>query len=54
MILIMQNDFWFFKDHVRCILLHTKLGNTFGSAYKPVGRITKTAGKRNSIILSNY
>jgi hypothetical protein len=30
-------DFWFFKDHIRCILLHTKLGNTFGSAYKHVG-----------------
>jgi|GEM_PF-2360237 len=37
------NDFWFFKNHVRCILLHTKLGNTFGSAYKPVRPITQTA-----------
>ncbi|TDA38589.1 MAG: hypothetical protein DSO09_03980, partial [Candidatus Methanomethylicota archaeon] len=45
------NDFWFFKDHVRCILLHTKLGNTFGSAYKPVGKITKTAERE---IVSYY
>jgi len=36
------NDFWFFKDHIRCITLHTKLGNTFGSAYKPVKPITQT------------
>jgi hypothetical protein len=30
-------DFWFFKDRIRSIDLHTKLGNTFGSAYKHVG-----------------
>jgi len=26
-------DFWLFKDSVQAIYLHTKLGNTFGSAY---------------------
>jgi hypothetical protein len=35
-------DFWFFKSKIRCITLHTILGNTFGSAYKPTGYKTIT------------
>jgi len=35
-------DFGFFKENVRCILLHTKLGNTFGSSYSPVKVATFT------------
>jgi hypothetical protein len=29
-------DFGFFKEHIRCINLHTKQGNVFSSAYQPV------------------
>jgi hypothetical protein len=36
-------DFWHFKRNVRCITLHTILGNTFGSAYYPIKGITQTA-----------
>ncbi|MEM2083539.1 MAG: hypothetical protein QXY18_02995 [Nitrososphaerota archaeon] len=44
-------DFWFFKNKIRCITLHTILGNTFGSAYYPVRKITKTAERE---IVSYY
>jgi len=36
-------DFWYFKRNIRCITLHTILGNTFGSAYYPIKEITQTA-----------
>ncbi len=36
-------DFWYFKRNIRCITLHTILGNTFGSAYYPIKEVTQTA-----------